>query len=460
MLLRPVHGSILLALLAAPLGAQAPVRPSGTARGTVTGVVYDSLARQPLEGARVWITGAPRAALTDAGGRFRLDSVPVGSQVIAFEHPELDSIGLSSNARRLEVTGNRLTGVELSVPSHATLRGRLCPRSAATGRDSGIVFGSLLDVGTGARLAGARVVVRWVTAQRAPDGFTVERPGTSGLTDSIGNYYVCGIPNSYVVTVEGQARSFSSGVTELLLGERAIARRDLYISRDSTAAFRDSAGLRGRATLVGMVADEDGNARPSARASVDDAAAGEVLADDAGRFVLTGLPAGSHMVMVRMIGYSAVHVPVVLRANDTTYVSVRVRSLTVLDTIRVVASQNRMNEILLDELAQRLRTGGGHYMMGEEVKNRQSMRAVFQGLPNMLVQGRSTYNFTIQAMIGARFVHALVYVDGIRSSVQAIQSYRPDQIIAVEWYPRGASAPHRYQNGDVPVLLIWTRFMR
>ena len=463
MRLGPVRAVVVLSLVAAPLAAQAPTRGPGTpaaARGAVAGVVYDSLARKPLEGARVYIAGSANVPTTDEGGRFRLDSVTAGTRVIAFEHPELDSIGLSNNVRRIQVSANRLTSVDLAIPSHGTLRSRLCPRGGGTSRDSGIVFGSLLDADGGARLAGGRVVVRWITAERGPDGLVVDRPTTTATTDSIGNYYVCAIPSQYVFTIQGQAGRFSSGITELLLGERGIARRDLHISRDSAFAVQDSAGLRGRATLIGTVTDEQGNARPSARAMVDDAAAGETMADDAGQFVLTGLPAGSHMLMVRMIGYSAARLPVLLRHGDTTRVQVVIRGLTVLDTIRVTANPSRMNEILLDELAQRLRAGHGYYLMGDEVKMRQSMRAVLQGMPSMIIQGRTTYNFTITSAIGARFQNADVWVDGLRSSVQAMQSYRPDQIVAIEWYPRGTSAPMRYQNGDVPILLIWTRFMR
>ena len=455
-----VRAVVVLSAVAAPLAAQAPTRLPASGRGTVTGVVYDSLARQPLEGARVWIAGTSTAAISDAGGRFRLDSVAAGARVIAFEHAELDSIGLSNNVRRIQVTANRLTAVELSIPSHTTLRNRLCPRGAATSRDSGIVFGSLLDARSGARLAGGRVVVRWTTAERTADGLTVDRPTTTAQTDSIGNYYVCAVPTQYMFTIQGQAGRFSSGITELLLGERGIARRDLHVGRDSAFAVQDSAGLRGRATIIGVVTDENGNPRPSARAAVDDAAAGETMSDEAGRFVLNGLPAGSHMLMVRMIGYSAARVPVLLRHDDTSRVSVVIRALTVLDTIRVTASQSRMNEILLDELAQRIRTGGGYYLMGEDVKQRQSMRAVLQGMPSLLIEGRTTYNFTIRSMIGGRFQDAVVYVDGLRSSVQAMQSYRPDQIVAIEWYPRGTMAPLRYQSGDLPILLIWTRFMR
>jgi ABC-type Fe3+-hydroxamate transport system substrate-binding protein len=97
------------------------------------------------------------------------------------------------------------------------------------------------------------------------------------------------------------------------------------------------------------------------------------------------------------------------------------------------------------------------------VKRRPSIRAVFQGLPNILIEGRSTFNFTMQTFTAGKYWPVNVFVDGIATTTEAIQSYRPDQIIAVEWYPRGAQAPIQYQSMSHPdsgVMLVWTRFIR
>jgi len=55
-----------------------------------------------------------------------------------------------------------------------------------------------------------------------------------------------------------------------------------------------------------------------------------------------------------------------------------------------------------------------------------------------------------------------VWADAMRIDVQALQSYRPDQIVAVEWYPRGLQAPARFHpanNANCGILLVWTRFL-
>src|SRR3954453_16235234 len=70
---------------------------------TLRGTVYDSLLRAPVAGARVWIVGGSQSTVADSSGHFRLDSILPGRHVVAFEHPDLDSAGLSSNSRVIQV---------------------------------------------------------------------------------------------------------------------------------------------------------------------------------------------------------------------------------------------------------------------------------------------------------------------------------------------------------------------
>lgn len=458
-----------LALVHVPLAAQqprravpAPAAAPASGLGSIRGVVFDSLLGAPLDSARVYLDGTSLAGFTDAGGRFRIDSVPPGPRLIAFEHPDLDSAGFSNNAQRIVVLAGRPTVVTLTVPSLMTLRRAVCVSSMAPGRDSGVVYGTVTDAERGRRLGGVRVFVAWTTAGRAADGrVQVGRPVLEAQTDSLGNYYVCNVPNEIVVTTLAQAGRFVSGLTELLLGRRGIARRDIAVTRDSSAYAVDSSGIRrGLATIIGTVIDENDRPRPSARASVDDTE-GEVFANEAGRFVLNNMPAGSQTLMVRMIGYSAVRLPVLLRNHDTTRIRVVLRALTVLDTLRVTAT-NRGSQNEMNDLEQRMRAGFGYFLRGEDIKRRPSMRSVLQGLPSLTIEGRSVYSFRLQTLVSGSPCPVTLYVDGIRTSTEAIQSYRPDQLVAVEWYPRGSQAPVKYQSSGASrcaVMLIWTRFM-
>jgi hypothetical protein len=439
-----------------------PQQPAG-GPGYIRGVVYDSLLEQPLAGARVAVRGTALRATTDDGGRFRLDSVRAGTVTLTWTHAGLDSVGLSNLSQRVRVEAGRPVTVELAVPSHATLRRLACRQGSTMGRDSGLVLGSVSDAETGDRIAGAQVVMAWVTARRGDDGrVDVRRPRLEMVTDSLGNFYGCGVSTDLVVTVQAAADSFTSGVTELLIGARGIARYDVSVSRQEVQGARDTTGARrGLATIVGVVRTDQGLPRPSAAVQVDDAL-GIAYADSAGRYILPNQPAGSHMLMSRMIGYSAARRRVDLRNGDTARVDLVMNQVTVLDTLRITAT-NRVIRNELDELDRRIRNGAAYFLSGEEVRMRSSMRSVFQGLPSMVLEGRTVYNYSMWTQVSGQKCPVTIWADAMRIDVQALQSYRPDQIVAVEWYPRGLQAPARFQpgnNANCGILLVWTRFVR
>ena len=460
--------ALSLTLAALPAAAQQPRRaaPAAAASGVgfLRGIVYDSLLEAPLEGARVSVRGTRLVATTDGGGRFRIDSVPAGMATVAISHPGLDSAGLSNLAQRVRIEAGRPSVVELTVPSHRTMRRLACRQDATFGRDSGLVLGSVSDAETGDRIAGATVVVAWVTARRGEDGrVDVRRPRVEMTTDSLGSFYGCNISTDLVVTLQaGAADGFRSGIVELLVGPRGVARYDVTLSREDMPGARDTTGQRrGLATLVGVVRDERGVPRPSAAVSADDAA-GVAYADSAGRVILPNLPSGSLMVLARMVGYSAARRRVDLRNRDTTRVELVMRQVTVLDTMRITAT-SRVSQNELEDLDRRMRVGSAYFLTSEQVRNRTSLRSVFQGLPSLSIEGRSVFSFTMYTTLGSRPCPVSLWVDGTRTDVQAIQSYRPEQIVAVEWYPRGIQAPPRFQspaNANCGIMLVWTRFLR
>ena len=458
---RHILGFVTLAAFTATAPARLAAQRVSVQRqepvGVITGVVYDSLRSQPLVGARVLVSGSSLAATTDSSGLFRIDSVPVGEHQVFFEHPDLDSIGVASNPRRVTVQRGRLSPVSFSLPSLGTIYGWLCPGQARPGPDSGVVFGSVLDVQTGYHLARARVSL--VTTGGGLD--TV-----SARTDSLGNFYFCRVPVHEDVLLVGQAGLFSSGWTVVRIGERSVARREIAIDRGRILKPGDSVALRqGRATIIGTVLTEQDAPLPGARAAVDGSdAAG--ISSETGAFVLSDVPAGSRTLTVRMVGYSAALVAVRLRGDDTLRLTVRLGALVVLDTINVRA-MSRLSQILLNEMEERRYLGtSGYFIPGSRFNRASSVRTAVQTLPQILVttprSPSSASPFELYSLVGIRTMAVRVYVDGEYTSVEVLSSYRPDQIIAMEWFPRGTSAPFRYQSGGSPVppvLLVWTRNM-
>lgn len=455
-----------LTLTAAPVAAQRP--------GALAGVVYDSLIGAPLAGAQVWIRGTTHVATTDRDGRFRIDSVPAGTHVVSFEHPDLDSIGLSTNAVRVPVPAGRTFEVLLATRSTATLRRAACgERGVGPHGDSAVVFGSVRDAETGVRLAGAAVTASWTAIVSGIDRHVATIPASQSVrTDSIGGFYVCGVPGEINVALQARADSFASGEIDVQVGPRGIMRRDLAVSREPLRAAPRGGALRpsavvtdagatllvGTAVLTGTVAEERGAPRAGAVVSVE-GTPGEAVTDERGRFTLTGLPGGSRMVVARMVGYLAARAPVDLRGRDTTRAALRLRAIELLDTITVVARGPR--ERLMAQIEERRLTTNG-FMVGEEdIRARGNTRSIFMAMSNVVTEGTGPVRYNLYIQQGNRMCTPTVYIDGIRAGLMELQAWRNEYLIAVEVYPRPSAALGRFQSpDDCGVILAWTRMYR
>lgn len=465
------------AVLAVAVMAAVLVAPAARAQGSgsITGTVFDSLIGAPLAGAHVWVRGIARSAVSDGHGRFRVDSLPPGSHVVAFEHADLDSIGLSSNAVRVDVAAGAVTSVVLATRSLATLRRAACgERHVGPFGDSSFVFGSVRDAETGVRLAGAVVFAGWSVISRTGDGGLVAAPQTVvARSDSVGTYYLCGVPADAPLTLLARADSFASGGVDARVGPRQLQRRDLAVSREplralaggprSTAALADAGAAtvvrRGLAVLRGTVADERGQPRAGATVTVDDAPV-TATSDERGRFVLPGLPSGTRMVTARVVGYTAARHVVELRNRDTVTVTLQLRSITMLDTIQVVASARIAR--LHAEIDRRRSLHGGSVLLEEEIARRGNTRSLFFGMPNVMTFGTHSvqYQLVIQRT-GARWCEPAIFIDGNRASLPELQAYQNHHLVAIEVYPRSTGEIDRFAAPDgCGVVLVWTKLLR
>jgi hypothetical protein len=453
---------IQLVLPPAAAAQQPPPAPRDRAAfGSIRGEVFDSLLSEALAGASVRVRGTELRATTDGRGRFRLDAVPAGLRVLVVEHPVLDSVGLSGLTKSVDVVSGAATKVSISTPSLRTIAAAACGgRPAAAGRDSALLFGAVRDAERGMRLAHAQVVVSWLDIRRGPGPLRVTRRIREVLTDSLGNYYACGVARGVALVVQAAAESFVSGELDLEVGERRLLRHDLAVSRETWGVPGDSAAgaARGGASLVGTVRSESGPPLEGALASVAGAAS-DAMTDATGRFTLAGLPSGSRMLYVRRVGYRFTAVPVDLRNRDTTVVSLELPMFSMLDTLRVTASRWVRTEI--DELDRRMGLAStGRVMREEELRAVGSISTLFYSFPSLDVRTRPG-GFDLQMRDGARSCAPTIWIDGWRSDAEVLQAYRPSDLVALEVYP-AMEVPMRYLGAfrSCGVVLAWTRYLQ
>jgi carboxypeptidase family protein len=447
-----------------------------SAQGRLRGVAFDSLLGRPLAGATVWLQDLNRSAFTDSAGRFVLDSVPPGRHVFLLAHPDLDSAGLGTVAAAITVARDQ--DVALAVPSLATFWRWLCG-SESIGADSGIVFGSVRDMDSERLLAGAVVSVFWPKLQ-VTDSLQVrmDEETDSATTDSIGSYHVCGVGMNLATSVRARAGASFTGMVQVATVPRPLTRRDFAVSR------LPAAGGQWRSVIHGRVETENGHPISRARVTVD--GADSTVTDAQGVFLLPHLPGGTQWLRSRAVGFAPLERAVDLSSGDTTKLRIQLQSVTILDTITSVAT--RALPRALQEFEERRRAGFGYSLAAAEIKRASNVRSVMQRFPALIVGPRmsseavSVGGQVIQSTPDLReaqapgtfavymkrdatlsgYCLANLYIDSIESAWEQLASYKPDELVGIEVYPRESLIPIRFQkvSSGCGAVLVWTKRVR
>jgi hypothetical protein len=176
------------------------VEPSaGASRGTavIRGTIHDSLSGAPLESAVVYVVGTGRDARTDAHGAFVIDSLPVGSWEVSYQHERMDALRFSPEPEPIRLTEGDTVQRSLAVPGAATVLGRRCevPEDA--------LFGFVWSGEGKLPLAGVSVVAEWIERWRVRgEGELQGEVRSRGtITDPAGAYVICDVPSGVLVTV-------------------------------------------------------------------------------------------------------------------------------------------------------------------------------------------------------------------------------------------------------------------
>ena len=417
---------------------------------TVRGLVYDSLSQRPLAGASVLAEPGGQSTTTDDAGRFTIITPGKVTRVTAF-HITLDRTGIGSLTASLTSEGNS-PRVTLATPSPLTAWRRLCPGVTRPPLREGVVFGTVRSADGTTRLARTRVRITW--DKGPPDAATGIRQ-FEVQTDSIGSYYAGGVPaeeNAYVVTYSPE---FASGSIAIAGDSLPLRKLDLFAGRVNDAA---TAAPAVTSIVTGFVRDVQ--RRPISDAAVDiDGYDLSAKTDQAGRFRLTAVPAGSRMLLVRAVGYTPTLQPIDVMERQTEEVNVEMQRSVVLPGVRV--TERLSIPPLRAEFEEHRQAGFGTFLDSSVIERKTNMRNIFEGIPSLEVTGRDQtafYMFTpVMSFSGPCPVN--VYLDGRKSDTDELQGFPKDRVAAVEVYVRQPNAPAKYRptQNACGVVLVWSK---
>lgn len=440
-----------LLLFAAAAGAQSPT-PNSVAGATVSGAVFDSLARAPLGGAVVQIVAADspsrfeKSVTADSLGRFSMSGVPDGAYAIGFFHALLDSLGVEAPLKQLTVSGARSVRVDLAIPSPMRLKAAICKQSMND--SSAMITGIVRDSKTEAPASDVNVWGEWLELSIGTRGVSQNVQRVRAVTSDNGWFALCNLPASGTIALVAIRGVDSTGVLELPVPAERFMRRDLYVG----VARRDGQ-LRGR------IVASAGN-KPLAGALVHIVDGPQTRTNERGEWTLPEAPTGTRMLEVRALGYYPERRRVDVVASSPP-IEVKLSTLkAVLDTVKIVASRLRNDP----GFERRRRSGMGRFVTEEDMKRFPVIQTsdFFTRLPGIRRDGPQAKILMRGALGTDGWCEPAVFIDGHEMSFMTAEDIDdwipPHKVQAIEIYSEG-TAPPEFHPGlrGCGSIVVWTK---
>ena len=470
---------IVVALFAQVANAQAKVT-THLPGATISGVVYDSIARMPLADAMIQLVAADNPALlgptatSDSQGRYTLSDVPDGRYKLGFFHPMLDSLGVEAPLREVSVVEHRAVSADLAIPSPARLRAAVCGKAGE--RDAGaVVVGVVRDAVDGSSAARVKVIGEWMEIAIDRGGMFRRMPMRTVTTRDNGWFAICNVPSGGTMSLMAIRGMDSTDRIEILVPAEGFLRHELYIGTTRTvvtasaAKPADSIALTPRRVhtgdghLSGTVIAAVGG-KPLAGAQVSIAGGPHVSANERGEWTLTDAPMGTRMLEVRALGYYPERRRVDVVAGAAPVHVALSTFKAVLDTVRIRAS--RLADRHDSGFESRRRSGAGRYLTAQDISRRGSLFTsdIFRTISGVRVERDASgfeKVFTMRGAFAERCSPA-VYIDGHYMATQSADDVDsemlPKDVAAIEVYSE-ASVPPQFQQGlsGCGSIVIWTK---
>ncbi|MBL0173592.1 MAG: carboxypeptidase regulatory-like domain-containing protein [Gemmatimonadaceae bacterium] len=452
-------------------GADALLAQTPVAR--VSGFAFDSITMRPLPGALIQLVAATdptrvRSATSDERGAYAIDSVQVGTYLLGFFHPRLDSLGIEAPLQQVDIRTPGEIRAQVAIPSGRTLVARLCGPTIA--RDSlGLFMGVVRSARGEALPAPARIRAQWTEVRLGPAGLERRSPTNIVTTSPTGSFAICGIPVEGTFRTRAFVGGDSSGFVELEAPRGGLLYRDIYVGAatkapESGGAPRLSAPvLRGNGALRGVVRSATGQPVRDARL-VMWGNGREDTTSASGQFAMQSIPSGTYTLESRAIGYLPKRIVVdVPDGSEGVAALVMEAFVPTVDTMRIRANANpRINQ--LADFERRKRAGGGYFLDETQLARRNPMynSDIFRMAPGTSIIPADMVGDRIMmrgaagggSCVPAVFLNGMpvVNVDGNLDNI-----VNPQQVRAVEIYSRTASVPIQFQSQNgCGSIVIWT----
>ncbi len=486
--MRVIAGVLLaLPLVTRSLAAQV-TEPSRRSTGSISGIVFDSLARRPLAGALVQLVATDsldrftRSSVADSVGRFLLAGIPDGRYTIGFFHDMVDSLGLEAPLKAVVMEGSRALRTDLGLPSPARLRGIICgARPAPVAQiDSGtVVLGFVRDARTSAAIAGASVSAEWMEMSFTNTGLVRRSPRLVATSAVNGWFAICNAPGSGIVGLLATRGADSSDRLDIEMTSTGFLRRDIYLGpppivvrRDTVATPGTTAGIAANTTRAGdgratgnVVTADSGRAIPDAVVGI--VGGSHTRTNARGEWALANVPSGTRMLDVRAVGYYPSRRPIDVVAGAAPLRVALSTLKSVLDTVRV--RSRRVGPRGVTGFDERRRAfGAGRFLTPADLEKRGAIYVsdVFRTVPGMRLEpdpGGGGLRILLRGTAGEPCAPS-IYLNGTymgEISADEVDSWvTPKSLTGIEIYPGGTEPPQFSRGlggGGCGSVVIWAK---
>jgi hypothetical protein len=450
-----------------------------TGFASLTGSVIDSIHGViPLAGATIKVGTTNRQAVTDANGRFQIDSIPPGQHSLTLVHPLLDTLNVLIATRPVAMQAGAPLAVELAVPSATHVIEIHCA-PAWRARGPSALVGRVLDADNDTPLVGAKVSLVW--NQLSLTTLKKEPVVRTAVVAADGSYKICGLPAGIDGNVQAEFNGRKTAEVRVVMDETmplgfqslrigtivAVAEPDTTPrAAGAPAPAKTDSGppkLKGPARLTGKVVNAAG--APIANARVDVQGTGNATLTRAdGTFGFGELPSGTQALVVRQLGFEPVETAVELSGRTPRNVTVTMaKPARVLDPVAVTATKTAVAEQV--GFDRRKKIGFGYFMDTKEIDERQATRVtdLFRSVPSLRVVP-SGMDYVVESARDAQGGCVRYVVDG--SPYQSLFPGDVDRLIpphvlaAVEVYT-GSNTPAEFQgagSSSCTTIVMWSKF--